>query len=380
MTDHGAPIPPRRTRRRITHFSAAVITALKNLPRASKLRKNKEIQGKNDENALTRTQHESDPVAFPDEAPDDVSFITVSDGEEETSPFSAMYDVAMKLTPNSSKKVIRAFNAAAGEKRTRDDGDEGKKAGKRPKRPEVIIRAGMAPPIVFHPLIHELYDRDIYIPLSLFTDKNLEYVNTNASTIAMRKLNPASSSDKRVNVLDTGAFEAAVLREADLDRAQFGEAAENFATFILEKEEEGSPLATRWGQHFQYFTKVQGAEGVFPAILDTEIALRKKYCTQPFSYDHSLYDREFTRREREIAMLTLEMKLTSQASGSGGGRGGGSVRGGGERGGGRSSGGGHGGPPFQGGNGGGASTAVCLICSKRGHLHNGCTATQFSDA
>ncbi|KAJ7720777.1 hypothetical protein B0H16DRAFT_1474206 [Mycena metata] len=332
MTDHGdAPVPPRRIRRRITHFSASVIAALKKLPRATKLRKNKEIQEKNDENALARAQHESDPAAFPDEAPDDASLITVSEGEEEMSPFSAMYDVAMKLTPDSSKKVLRAF-AASGEKRTRDDGDEGKKSGKRPKRPEVVVKAGMAPPIVFHPLIHELYDRDIYAPLSLFTDKNLEYVNSNASTIAMRKLNPAISSDKRVNVLDTAAFEAAVLREADLDRAQFGEAAENFATFILEKEEDGSPLAIRWGQHFQYFAKVQGAEGVFPAILDTEIFLRKMYCTQPFSYDHSFYDREFTRREREIALLKLETKLTSQASGSGGGRGSSNAGGGGARG------------------------------------------------
>ncbi|KAJ7700174.1 hypothetical protein B0H16DRAFT_1483978 [Mycena metata] len=188
MTDHGdQPIPPRTTRQRITHLSASVITALKNLPRATKLRKNKAIREKNDENALARAQHDSDPVAFPDVAPDDASLITVSDAEEEMSPFSMMYDVASKLSPDSGKRVIRAF-AAAGDKRSRDDGDEGKKGGKRAKRPEVIIKAVMAAPIVFHPLIHELYELEIYAPLSIFTDKNLEYVNSNASTITMRKL------------------------------------------------------------------------------------------------------------------------------------------------------------------------------------------------
>ncbi|KAJ7751369.1 hypothetical protein B0H16DRAFT_1460281 [Mycena metata] len=171
MTDHGdQSIPPCTTCQRITHFSASVIAALKNLPRATKLRKNKAICEKNDKNALARAQHDSDPIAFPDEAPDDASLITVSDAEEELLPFSMMYDTASKLTPESGKRLIRAF-AAVGEKRSRDDGEGEKKGAKRMKRPEVIIKAGMAAPTVSHPLIHKLYDLDIYAPLSLFTDR-----------------------------------------------------------------------------------------------------------------------------------------------------------------------------------------------------------------
>ncbi|KAJ7724530.1 hypothetical protein B0H16DRAFT_1472383 [Mycena metata] len=213
------------------------------------------------------------------------------------SPFSMIYDVVSKLSPDSGKRVIRAFTAA-GDKRTRDDGDEDKKGAKRAKRPEVIIKAGMATPIVFDLLIHELYNLDIYAPLSLFTDKNLEYVNSNTSTITLRKLNPTSSSDKRINILDMVTFESSVLWEADLDRVQFGEAADNFTTFILAKEGPGSAYAVCWGCHFEVFSEVEDTQNVFAAILETEIFLRKKYYTQPIAYTHTFYDHEFQKHDR----------------------------------------------------------------------------------
>ncbi|KAJ7174057.1 hypothetical protein C8R43DRAFT_873622, partial [Mycena crocata] len=70
--------PPERVRK--THSSPAVISALKKLPRANKLKRNDEIESRNADRGLQHARHEEDPDRC-DMPSEDESFITVSEAE-----------------------------------------------------------------------------------------------------------------------------------------------------------------------------------------------------------------------------------------------------------------------------------------------------------
>ncbi|KAJ7209146.1 hypothetical protein GGX14DRAFT_364730, partial [Mycena pura] len=243
------PHPPARARR--THTSAGVIAALKNLPKASKRRKNIDITARNAERVLKHAQHVEDATRFPDDASDAESLVSVSDDEDTLSPASRLYSSIGKLSPASGKALLRVIQST---KRGRDD-----EAPKAPKptskraRTEITVAPGMALPKAFHQCIHDLHEHHVYMPLSMFTTPSLRTINSEAATMAMCKLNPLESGEKQLRLLDTAAFEANVAKEIDLDRAEWTEAAENYVEFITLVEGAGSAAETRWHAHFAYF-------------------------------------------------------------------------------------------------------------------------------
>ncbi|KAJ7207433.1 hypothetical protein GGX14DRAFT_635145 [Mycena pura] len=230
------PPPPARVRR--THTSAGVIAALKNLPKASKRRKNMDITARNAERALKHAQHVENAALFPDDVSDDESLVSVSDDEDTLSPASRLYSTIGKLSPASGKALLRVIQSS---KRGRDD-----EAPKAPKptskraRVEITIAPGMALPKAFHQCIHDLHDHHVYMPLSMFTTPSLRTINSEAATMPMCKLNPLESGEKQLRLLDTAAFETNIMKETDLDRAEWTEAAENYVEFITLMEGAGS--------------------------------------------------------------------------------------------------------------------------------------------
>ncbi|KAJ7085865.1 hypothetical protein C8R43DRAFT_1142489 [Mycena crocata] len=139
-----------------THSSEAVRAALKNLPRANKIKKNNIITGNNAERALQNAKHEEDPDTYAP-ASDDESFITVSEAEEEMSPASRVLTVISKLTPSSARDVIRSFLPSNKHICEPTKGDEeGRKVAKR-FRAEIMLQPGMSLPTVFHDLLRDLF-------------------------------------------------------------------------------------------------------------------------------------------------------------------------------------------------------------------------------
>jgi hypothetical protein len=250
----------------------------------------------------------------------------------------------------------------------------------------------MSVPVVFHQYLKDLYKHEIYIPLCLFTSPNLDYINSNASSLEMSKTNTPFSIKEQVWLLNVVSLIKACYREEEMDRGQWQEAARNWISFMGIVEGEDSVQQARWDNHFAYFEKSQNAEVNFPAILLADISIRKSYNTQPFTFDIDTY-----RHKLDSAIATMHLdKLRNDFTdilqyspellrgppnscmrppGSQEGRARGGARGGrgagGPRGGGRS--GGRGSAPFQGGNRGGAATSVCLICTRRGHGFTLCT-------
>ncbi|KAJ7125677.1 hypothetical protein C8R43DRAFT_715387 [Mycena crocata] len=379
-----------QTRAHKTHSSEAVAAALKNLPRANKIKKNEIITGNNAERALQNAKHDEEPDTYAP-ASDDESFITVSEAEEEMSPATRVLTVISKLTPSSARDVIRSFLPSNKHSRELTKGEEeGRKAAKR-IRAEVNLQPGMSLPLAFHALLRDLYYRDIYIPLSLFTSANLEIINSSAATLTLRKINGPSPGDKQPRILDTAAFEAAHLYEIDLKRGQWSEGSRNYVSFLVEVSgDPASPICARFHAHFGFFEHVEDAEENYPAILSTDIALRRKYATVPFMFSAPFYRTELEKAVTSMHIKAVEKIATANttsfqaagpsnqtiSSGGGGGHRGG--RGGGR---GRSNGGGfgaRGGAPFQQGSGGDGPGVVCLICSVRGHYWDHCRAEDKS--
>lgn len=276
------PVP---VRVRKTHISARVIEGLKKLSRGEKTRRNKSIDDRNTVRELERAKHEQDPLKYPSVPSADSSLVTVSDaGADDTlSPSSRLAKALASVSPSGAAALIRAMGLF---KRGRDADDNARPSKRtRELRPEVDILPGMAPPVVFHPLLKELWLNDIHIPLSLLTSPSLKTINANASTIELPKHN-ASRDDlnpKGLKLLDTAAFERNYLAEAKLDRGQWQEAAQNFVAFIAEiSGDEHGPESTRWHSHFGFFDNVEDAEQNFPAVLHADISLRREYIVKPF--------------------------------------------------------------------------------------------------
>jgi hypothetical protein len=400
MTQDSLPTNPPVSRR--THASEAIIKALKKLPRALKLARNKAIEGRNAERAVRTAEHAFDPAAHPDAASDDESLVTVSDiPMDALSPLSKVKKVAEKLSPASARDLFLAFmsNNASTSKRARDD-DKPKPATKK-LREGSAIPAGMNMPPRFSSYITELYMNNLHLPLSLFTSNNLDLVNNSYKSMATVKHNApgAVSSDKQIRVLDTASFERKFLAERNMDRGQWLEAAQNFVTFLEGHWSDRDHEQVKcWSLHFGFFAQGEKQETNFPAILATDIKLRRAYNAHPFIYSFDYYSRQLME---EIFALCIAESLPHpppslggpSSGGGGGGNGGGSNGGGGNgigrgggagrsgRGGGDSGNGGtgRGAGPFQGGSGGDTSNVVCLLCARRGHFLSTCTHNTFKD-
>ncbi|KAJ6530509.1 hypothetical protein DFH09DRAFT_822145, partial [Mycena vulgaris] len=112
---------------------------------------------------------------------------------------------------------------------------------------------GMSLPVVFHQLLFDLYSRDVYMPLSLFTSPNLEVINSEAATLTMRRLN-AAPSQKEPRILDPEVFERTYGSELLLDRGQWIEPSRNLVSFIEEASGDDRPAqSARWNAHYGFF-------------------------------------------------------------------------------------------------------------------------------
>ncbi|KAJ7602608.1 hypothetical protein DFH06DRAFT_1152711 [Mycena polygramma] len=231
-----------RTTRK-THTSDAVITALKSLSNRDRVSMNKAIGSRNTMHNLGRARNVDKPSAtFVDS--DNESTITVSDEEMEDSPTTSVMKAIQKSSPVTALGLTRALMS---NKRTRDDDSATAPKGKK-LREEIDLPEGLAAPIVYNVLLRELYNHDKYLPLSLFTTANLEYINSNASALPMIKLNKldeASVLSKPGLFFDAETFQRTHLCEEDLNRGQWGEAAKNHNEFIAFMTGVGSPAHIR---------------------------------------------------------------------------------------------------------------------------------------
>ncbi|KAL4252531.1 hypothetical protein AB1N83_014447 [Pleurotus pulmonarius] len=329
---------------------------------------------------LKHARHQTNPTAFPDDASDTSSMLTISETEDEpsTPEKSKLLSSLSKLTPQT--RALAASILGQRDREVDEDTDDSHLPLPAAKRlcldtaKEVTINPGDTVTLGFHTLLFDLARYNIYMPLNLFTNSNIRLVNREAHSLTLRRINsPGKRASKPPLVLDVEAFEKKYGREVDLTRDQWSEAARNFTRFAGEvgRDGEQGDYFMRWDNHYGFFEERTDAAEHFQAILEVDINMRKDYIVKPFAFSRSLYNNTYEAAKLSIRVATIERlhrlhpdtssvrpprALDSRSAPS--------IA--------------HG-APFRKGSSSDPSSAVCLRCARRGHTLTTCLATSFED-
>ncbi|KAJ7048924.1 hypothetical protein C8F01DRAFT_1094277 [Mycena amicta] len=296
--DQPPPVPPRARR---THLNPAVEIALRGLSLRQKKEENSEIEKRNETRAGQRLRHARAPEEEHD-ASDDESLITVP--PDVNSPSRDLAKDIQAMSPDTGARLLKHMLALQSSKRAgSDDEDEPKTDAKKPRVP-VKLTPGMALPLVFNDCLLPLLKFGVYMPASLFTTRNLEYINANANSLLLVSLNPVAGvkKPKVINVEDL--LRRLGLQEEDMTRDQWTEAVMNMVDFVARACGEGSVEHERLKEHFGFFANMEDAETTFPAALATDIKLRKTLNTLFFEYEITYYSNQLQKAVWELMLQT----------------------------------------------------------------------------
>ncbi|KAK2465395.1 hypothetical protein APHAL10511_002749 [Amanita phalloides] len=208
------------------------------------------------------------------------------------------------------------------------------------RKAEIHIRPGDNFKPGFSELHYALCYNNSYMPLSIFTNDNLTVINREATSLPKISINPHGIKGK-VYLLDIEKFEV------------------KYGSFLETLGDPGQSLALRWKNHFGFFKSRRNASKIFPVIKALDIRFRKDYSSIPFKFDAALYDLELQKMLYQIRFDQLEEQLSGNKGSSSSVSSQNKAK-----------------PfarqtsnmPFQQRAGSNPSSAVCLICAKRGHM------------
>ncbi|KDQ34079.1 hypothetical protein PLEOSDRAFT_152289 [Pleurotus ostreatus PC15] len=179
---------------------------------------NQDMTQRNLDRELKHACHQTNPTAFPDDASNTSSMLTISDTEDEpsTSKKSKLLSTLSKLTPQTRALATSIL----GQRDRDDDEDDTLLTAPTAKRlcldtgNEVLINPGDTVILGFHTLLFDLARFNIYMPLNLLTNANIRLVNREAHSLALSRINPSGKrTSKPPLVLDVEAFKKKYSRE-----------------------------------------------------------------------------------------------------------------------------------------------------------------------
>ncbi|KZT25374.1 hypothetical protein NEOLEDRAFT_1241828 [Neolentinus lepideus HHB14362 ss-1] len=308
--------------------------------------------------------------------------LSALDADSNWSPHSAMA-IAFAKNPEALITLVKraAEDEAANTRSTK------RRRELRGTEDEIDIEPGSSLELdKFHEEIMILSWNDQYLPISLFTHDELARFMAEADRMARTKL-----ESKGCWVVDI----AGIKDERSLTSGQWMEAFDNYIRFCGVIGD--SSFVERWKEHFRWLRQCSYFEEKFPAILETDIQLRKLYRHTPFKFCPTFYQMKYLDISSQLSMAryaevdALWAQTEAQSSrfsqSPSGNRLGGLHQGlparGAARGRGRGP---HAlpqvdalGEPLQPCGGGVSSRSICLICSQRGHRMDECISTHFPD-
>ncbi|KAH7873415.1 uncharacterized protein C8R40DRAFT_1172612 [Lentinula edodes] len=137
-------------------------------------------------------------------------------------------------------------------------------------------------------------------PLFLFTNKNLDLINTHMPELKRVKI---SHIRGKLHILDLKEI-AKWVKEAggifcdeDLNFIQWSQAVKNFYQFKCLRDEDlgkEAPQALSYVEHFAFFLNQQDSEDFFAYWLKVEVKLRKEHQSKLYAFDGNMYEQEWT--------------------------------------------------------------------------------------
>ena len=258
-----------------THISDAVIAMLRSLPLPDKLKKNKEIEEKNQACRLLSINHALDPVAFPLDGSEATSMISLNsiDREELSKPH-----IFNRLKSFLTHNFFSEFSDIISKKQAGDslltDGKHLKISCGERQAPSRSF--GVPIKIDFQQLlILEIMDSHTLLPLHFFTNKNLHYLTSNLSTIPHMKVFSVDELAKAPCILDVQKLCNPEFfgNKLSISCAEWTEASENYLIFQAECDLEGPDgNFTVWlTEHLSFFRNIEDRIEYFCAWQSKEI-------------------------------------------------------------------------------------------------------------
>ncbi len=375
-----APPPAPPSRRRKTHKDAEYAALLRDLPRAKRLDRNREIKTRNEQRAISRAYRNQNPGEDIEGGrySSDESLLTLSEGEDDAPPSASQQacNFLSSMSPGTAsswfKKALpkraRSINDTQEEEASSNMSTALQRAKRThaARRPEAKIEDGELPNPGFSTYHFDLYSTETYMPLSLFTNTNLRIISREGGSLPFKKTMATDRSGKTVKIIDTFQFEKLYGSEKELTHAKWTQAAGNYMRFC--QEVGGTTWHQRWFDHFYYLDGREDAEENFEAIKCVDIQIRKDYSSNPFEFNKIYAHMQVEKAIREIEMKQIKGHPSSsipqssrfsrpkpfpgQSSTS---------------------------RPFQNRTGGDPSSAACVICAKKGHVFSTCQSSSFDD-
>ncbi|KAF8988156.1 hypothetical protein BDZ89DRAFT_1055423, partial [Hymenopellis radicata] len=202
------------------------------------------------------------------------------------------------FSPDTLKTVANIFSGISGTKRaTPDTAPESPSAAaaRRRKlnstaREEAREPGALYLPKDIHPEIMRLADAKAYVPLHLFT--------TAARRVLFHSGNLPMTDDKKGSLLDTSAAVFGTPEE-QLSEAEWRDAVPFYSEFIAQTG--NYDWAERWNEHFGFFvTTCDMSEDNWVPYRNTELALRRSYRINPFTFTRELYAEEIRTQKEKI--------------------------------------------------------------------------------
>jgi hypothetical protein len=320
--------PPARVRK--THISDAVSTMLKSLSLPSRLKRNKEIEQKNEARNLMTLRHMEDPTGNPQPGSETASFVTIDSSDFKILSSSTIFESLRDNIPFYIIRKLADFNLTNDKISKRQNSDESltdlnedpalaRAAKRRCMTAKTLVRRNFQQRISFNfpQIMFETEDR-MPLPLPFFTHKSLRYLIDHLALLPVRKVE-ADGIHKKGAILDVEKCSKILGDELSLSFGQYTEAATQMYNFQAQRDkdspDDGETWTQFWELHFLFFENQHDAEEYYEEWKHVELDLRRERWSYGYAYDAEHYvQRYMTAKNNMIQRLRFEEEMNRRES------------------------------------------------------------------
>ncbi|KAJ3859594.1 hypothetical protein EV359DRAFT_68027 [Lentinula novae-zelandiae] len=241
-----------------------------------------------------------------EDASDIASFVTIDTKSlENVRKDQTIFERLKDFLTTDTLNFFRQRNEEEGEGRSRtrgreEEAEEGARKKRKTGKVTLVPRSAGPRVTTFDTLLFDTIDVFPIFPLFLFTNKNLDLINTHMPELKRAKI---SHIEGKPHVLDLKEIAkwvkeaGGICRDEDLDFIQWSQAAKNFYQFECLRDEDlgkEAPRALFYVEHFAFFLNQQDSEDFFAYWLKVEVKLRKEHQSKLYAFDGDTYEREWT--------------------------------------------------------------------------------------
>ncbi|KAJ3924573.1 MAG: hypothetical protein NXY57DRAFT_1044823, partial [Lentinula lateritia] len=283
------PSLARKNRVRKTHKTDKISSLFKKMDIGLKLKLNFKIDKENRKRWEKSLEFQLGNSV--DDASDIASFVTIDTISLDN----------IRKDPTTFERLKDFLTTDTLETRGREEqAEEGARKKQKPGKVTLVPRSAGPHVTTFDTLLFDTIDVFPIFPLFLFTNKNLDLINTHMPKLKCTKILHIEGKPHVLDLKEIAKWvkeTGGIFRDEDLDFIQWSQAAKNFYQFECLRDEDlgkEAPRALFYVEHFAFFLNQQDSEDFFVYWLKVEVKLRKEHQSKLYAFDGDTYEWEWT--------------------------------------------------------------------------------------